>query len=639
MALAILAGQSAAPAAAQDPAPPPLTERAPVMLDGRTLFEVGEAGTWSAAQRAAGISAALGAAAAGSEPVHLELAEHDGYPTLRMGAWHLVTVADSDVPMGVDAGEQAQRWQQIIEAALARAQRERSPAERLAAAGRAAAIVGLAALLHGLVLFIRRHLPGALARRLGWSTRSPLGGPPTWQSAFVLLCLMTQGAIWIAALWRAAGCFPAVRQVRWTALALIHRSLAAPLFTLGDRQVSSLDLLALLLAVGALWGAAGLLTRLFSVRLMRATGATGGALQPIATLARYGLVFIGTLVILQLFGINLSSLALLASVLGVGIGFGLQSIANNFVSGLIISFEQPVKPGDFVSLGDLHGTVLRVGARSTVVQTLDRVSIIVPNSKVLETEVVNWSYSDPVSRLHIPVGVAYGSDVAAVHRALLGAARAHPAVLPDPRPEVRFERFGESALDFELLVWSADPPGQSLLRSDLNHRIEANLRQAGIEIPFPQRTLHVPAPELAAIAASLRGEAPPAAVPHRPPVVEDGAPQPDGAGWQPVDLDALERRMRGPGGISVADRRHRLTTYRRCFVGSEAVDWLSLTYEIGRAEAVRLGQSLLERGVVQHVLNEQPFRDGNFFYRFTAEAEGSTELTHRAPAVGARRSP
>ena len=145
----------------------------------------------------------------------------------------------------------------------------------------------------------------------------------------------------------------------------------------------------------------------------------------------------GLIVVLQLAGLDLSSLALVASVLGVGIGFGLQNIANNFVSGILVALERPVKPGDFVTIGTLAGVVDRIGGAARSIRTNDRVSIIVPDLKLLETELVNWSYGDPLVRLHVPVGVAYGSNVETARAALLDAADRHPAVLHDPRPEVR----------------------------------------------------------------------------------------------------------------------------------------------------------------------------------------------------------
>src|SRR6185369_5160451 len=135
-------------------------------------------------------------------------------------------------------------------------------------------------------------------------------------------------------------------------------------------------------------------------------------------------------------GIDVSSLTIVASVLGVGVGFGLQNIANNFGSGFLLTLERPIKPGDFVQIGELMGTVERIGARSTEVWTLDRVSIIVPNAHLLEKEVVNWSHGDPVSRIHVPVSIEYGADLRRARAAMLEAARTHRDVLRDPRPAV-----------------------------------------------------------------------------------------------------------------------------------------------------------------------------------------------------------
>ena len=311
-----------------------------------------------------------------------------------MGDWHLLTVTDSDVLPGMDPGEHAQRWLQTVEAALVKARAERTAAYLSAAWLRVGAVLALAALVHWLLGRIARRLPVQLARRHARSGHAPVGGRPPWQLPLDLTAVGLQAATWLAALRYAVEQFPASRQVRYDLTALLGGSLRAPLFSMNERSYSALDLVWLSAAFAALWVVVSLLTRLLSARLMRATGATRGALQPVATLLKYGLIFIGLIVILQVAGLNLSSLAIFASVLGVGIGFGLQSIANNFVSGIIISFERPIKPGDFVSIGDLKGTVQSIGARSTIIRTLDRVSIVVPNARLLENEVVNWSYGD-----------------------------------------------------------------------------------------------------------------------------------------------------------------------------------------------------------------------------------------------------
>jgi hypothetical protein len=264
-------------------------------------------------------------------------------------------------------------------------------------------------------------------------------------------------------------------------------------------------------------------------------------------------------------------------------------------------------------VGEFVGTVTRVGARSTAIRTLDRVTILVPNARLLEGEVVNWSHDDPTTRVHVAVSVAYGSDVFRVRHALLEAARGHRGVLRDPRPEVQLVRLGPSSLDFELLVWSADPPGHFRLISDLNVRIVSALRRYGIRIPFPQLDLHLRAPEPALEAAAS----------------EDGPADPSELGpeeWSEAELVALAEKMRGPMGVAVEDRRYLLSHYARCFVGSEAVDWLVDHAGLTRGEAVVLGQRLVELGRIRHVLGEHGFRDGHFFFRFRedqAEAGGA----------------
>jgi small-conductance mechanosensitive channel len=195
--------------------------------------------------------------------------------------------------------------------------------------------------------------------------------------------------------------------------------------------------------------------------------------------------------VLQIWGIDIASLAVLISALSVGIGFGLQNIANNFISGIIISFDRSMKVGDFIQLNDLMGTVERIGTRSTELRTLDHVSIVVPNSRFLEEALVNWNHGNPVSRIGIPVDVAYGSDSDRVRTALLEVARNYEPLLPAPEPQVWFRGFGDSALKFELLVWIRDPQNQFKYMSELNYRIYDVLARYNIEIPFPQRDLHL----------------------------------------------------------------------------------------------------------------------------------------------------
>jgi hypothetical protein len=295
----------------------------------------------------------------------------------------------------------------------------------------------------------------------------------------------------------------------------------------------------------------------------------------------------------------------------VGIGFGLQNLANNFVSGVVIGFERPVRPGDFVRIGEHEGTVLRVGARSTAIRTLDRVTVLIPNSRFLETEVVNWSHGDPVSRIHVPVAVDPGSDVGTVRAALLAAARGHPAVLREPRPQVQLRAFGGDSLDLELLVWTRDPRNQHTLTSDLNFRIEAELARHGVRLPSTQLDVRLRTPEPGHAAEALAERLAPA--PAEPPREERSPDE-----WTVPEAEAALDRMRAPDGVPRADRRHLLRVYPDCFVGSEAVAWLAAHENLTRNEARSLGERLVELGRVRHVLDEHGFLDGNYYYRFEA---------------------
>jgi hypothetical protein len=327
---------------------------------------------------------------------------------------------------------------------------------------------------------------------------------------------------------------------------------------------------------------------------------------------RYGLTFVGAIVLLQGFGVDVRSLAIAASVLGVGIGFGLQNIANNFVSGVLLNLERPIRPGDFVNVGEFEGTVLRVGGRSTTLRTDDGVLILIPNSKFLETEVVNWNLGDPRSRIHLPVGVAYGSDPARVRRALLEAARGHPEVEADPRPQVQLVRFGESSLDFELLVWTRDPRDKNRLESDLNFRIEEGLRRHGLEVPFPQLDLRVRPTEAP---AQARAPSPPRPGQRIPGVEAEPDCERGPDDWSDAEVEAAAKELAASGAVAIRDRRHLLRSYPRAFVGREAVDWLTARYDLSRGEAVALGERWVELGLVRHVLDEHGFRDGHFYYQ------------------------
>ncbi len=173
-------------------------------------------------------------------------------------------------------------------------------------------------------------------------------------------------------------------------------------------------------------------------------------------------------------------------------GFGLQNITSNFISGLVILAERPITIGDRVEVAGIAGQVEHIRARSTVIRTNDNIAMIVPNTKFIDSPVTNWTYGDPRVRFRIPVGVAYGSDISKVREALLTAGRENANTLKEPAPTVFLKQFGDNSIDFELVVWSSQMSARpSRYRSDLNFAIEQKFREAGIEIAFPQLDLHI----------------------------------------------------------------------------------------------------------------------------------------------------
>ncbi len=492
------------------------------------------------------------------------------------------------------------------------------PAPLLTALGLAAA-----AGVHFAIGRAARRLPRWLARRRG---ETP-GPDVRYGRAFAVVSLAVRTALWLGALWLVSQQHEPLLQARDASLRLLARALHAPLFSLNERSYSALDLVALPALLAALWIGIGFAVRSIRSHVFEAAGVESGLQETLAILLRYGLTFIGALVLLQGFGVDVRALAIAASVLGVGIGFGLQNIANNFVSGLLINLERPVRPGDYVNVGSFEGSVVRVGGRSTTVRTIDGVLILIPNSKFLETEVVNWSLGDPRSRIHVSVGVAYGSDPARVRRALLEVARAHPEVEADPRPQVQLAGFGESSLDFELLVWTRDARNRNRLASDLNFRVVESLGRCGITIPFPQRDLHLRSPGLEEaarawahrLAPELASTDPGAAriAPTAPGATEADEPDRERGldDWSDAEVVAAAELLRSSGEVAIRERRHLLRVFPDAFVGREAVDWLVQRFGLNRDEAVALGQRWVEQGVVRHVLDEHRFRDGHFYYR------------------------
>jgi len=264
-----------------------------------------------------------------------------------------------------------------------------------------------------------------------------------------------------------------------------------PIFEIGNNRYSLSLILTLVLVTIAVFWVSRVVSNWIKRRILVRLGMDRGTGEVVAAFIRYFLTILGCLIVLQAAGVNLTSLTLVAGVVGIGIGFGLQNLASNFISGVTLLLEQPIRAGDFIEVDDLLGTVEAISFRSTTVRTLDGVFVIVPNIRFVENNIINWSYRDPRCRLHVPVSVAYGSDPLVVTEALLEAARKDSRVLPDPSPRVWFRSFGDSSLNFELLVWINQPTQIEPIKSGLYFLIERELRHQGIEVPYPQRDLHI----------------------------------------------------------------------------------------------------------------------------------------------------
>jgi small-conductance mechanosensitive channel len=231
--------------------------------------------------------------------------------------------------------------------------------------------------------------------------------------------------------------------------------------------------------------------RFLFTRFLAQSGLDRGLQYAIAQIASNIVLIVGIFIVLDNAGIHLGALTVFAGAVGVGVGFGLQNIASNFISGLVILAERPITVGDRIEVAGIAGQVQHIRARSTVVLTNDNITMIVPNTKFIDSTVTNWTYGDPRVRFHLPVGVAYGSDVSKVREALIAAAGEHPAALTNPPPDAFLDKFGNSTIDFELVVWSKEMSHRPRrFKSDLNYLIEKHLREAGIEIPNPQRDVH-----------------------------------------------------------------------------------------------------------------------------------------------------
>ena len=317
-----------------------------------------------------------------------------------------------------------------------------------------------------------------------------------------------------------------------SALALLESLLAfwgRPFSSMGSYGATVLLALKAAVLTVALWLAAKLAGRIVRARVLDRTKLGEGHKFAFQRILGYALFGFGALTGLHAIGVDLTSITVFSGALGIGLGLGFQTITKDFASGLILLLEQPIKVGDRVDVGELHGSIVTIGSRATCVRTNDNVEIIVPNSEFIEGRVTNLTLNDRNVRIHVPFGVSYGSDADQVRAVAMRAGHEHPDVLETPAPDALLVGFGESSLDFELRAWTAKQVSTpQVIVSDLNYGLLAAFRAEGIEIPFPLRDLYLKS--AAGIGGQPQPGDPPGAAREEGATGEGGANAPQAAG-------------------------------------------------------------------------------------------------------------
>lgn len=301
-----------------------------------------------------------------------------------------------------------------------------------------------------------------------------------WARALLDLTIYASGLLLALVIWGV----PLSEVWGWTSKALSG-------FTVGNVTISITDIVVAILIFLAITALTRGAQRIMTERVFPQTSLDAGVRNSLsAGLGYVGIAIAATLAVSAL-GLDLANIALIAGALSVGIGFGLQNIVSNFVSGLILLIERPIKVGDWIVVGGHEGHVKQINVRATEIETFQRASVIVPNSELLSTAVVNWTHKDRYGRAEVSVGVAYGSDVDNVMEVLRACLTAHPDILSWPEPSVVFQNFGDSSLDFDVRGYIANVSRRIHVQSELRIGINRALAEAGIEIPFPQRDVHI----------------------------------------------------------------------------------------------------------------------------------------------------
>ena len=262
------------------------------------------------------------------------------------------------------------------------------------------------------------------------------------------------------------------------------------LFELKDTPVTLLSICIFILFIIGFSFLGSFIKRLLNNKILPRFINDSGLRFTLSRMTQYVVMIVGVLISFQFVGIDLTGLAVIFGFLSVGIGFGLQNVTSNFISGLIVLFERPISIGDRVLVNGIEGDVQEINIRSTTVKSLNNISIIVPNSEFISKDVVNYSYGDPTYRLVIDVGVSYNSDLDLVLKALNEVAEENESILDTPKHDVHLRSFGDSAWNMKLLVWVANVKDHYRILNELNQAIVRKFREHDIEIPFPQRDIN-----------------------------------------------------------------------------------------------------------------------------------------------------
>lgn len=270
----------------------------------------------------------------------------------------------------------------------------------------------------------------------------------------------------------------------------ITRVLNYPLFSIKETPISLSSLIIMTLIIILFVVIAKFFKSRLLKRILHKFKIDEGIQFTLLRISQYLIIFSGVIIAFQTIGVDLTGLAVVLGFLSVGIGFGLQNVTSNFIAGLILLFERPIKVGDRVTVGDREGDIENINIRATTIRSIRNISIIVPNSEFISNNVINWSFNDKIVGVDIDVGVSYNSDIDVVFKALKEAAEENEHVLKTPEPEIFFLEFGDSSWNMRLRVWIDTPSRHQKIKSDVNVSIVHIFRKYNIEIPFPQRDVN-----------------------------------------------------------------------------------------------------------------------------------------------------